>query len=173
MFGAQLQGTSNGYWASFLSIIGILFNGPTFALDIFKCKKYAELVLPIFLQILFSVLWTFFFFTSAVDSAVRGARGHNGYFGSISILSFLNMFFYATNVYFKFKSVEEEDIQKWRDENQTNSNSQQSIKDRILNFFNKSGNANGDLDSKTIDGMTHDEVMASLEQEKAKKDAGN
>ena len=52
-------------------------------------------------------------------------------------------------------SVEEEDIQKWRDENQTNSNSQQSIKNRILSFFNKSGNANGDLDSKTIDGMTH------------------
>ena len=101
------------------------------------------------------MLWTFFFFTSAVDSAVRGARGHNGYFGSISILSFLNLFFYATNVYFKFKSVEEEDIQKWRDENQTNSNSQQSIKDRILNFFNKSGNTNEDLDSKTIDGMTH------------------
>ena len=48
------------------------------------------------------------------------------------------------------------------------------IKDRILCFFNKSGNANGgDLDSKTIDGMTHDEVMAWLEQEKAKKDARN
>jgi hypothetical protein len=60
--------------------------------------------------------------------------------GSISktILSFLNMFFYAVNVYFKFKSVEEED-------NQTNPNSQQSIKDRILSFFNKSGNANGQL----------------------------
>ena len=166
MFGAQLQGTSNGYWASFLSIIGILFNGPTFALDLFKCKKYATLILPILLQLLFSVLWTFFFFTSAVDSAVRGARGNNGYFGSISILSFLNMFFYAVNVYFKFKSVEEED-------NQTNPNSQQSIKDRILSFFNKSGNANGDLDSKTIDGMTHDELMARLEQEKAKKDARN
>ena len=54
------------------------------------------------------------------------------------------MFFYATNVYFKFKSVEEED-------NQTNPNSQQSIKDRILSLFNKSGNANGDLNSKTID----------------------
>ena len=53
------------------------------------------------------------------------------------------MFFYAVNVYFKFKSVEEED-------NQTNPNSQQSIKDRILSFFNKSGNANEDLDSKTI-----------------------
>jgi hypothetical protein len=38
---------------------------------------------------------------------------------------------------------------------QTNPNSQQSTKDRILIFFNKSGNANGDLDSKTIDGMTH------------------
>ena len=172
MFGAQLQGTSNGYWASFLSIIGILFNGPTFALDLFKCKKYATLILPILLQLLFSVLWTFFFFTSAVDSAVRGARGHNGYFGSISILSFLNMFFYATNVYFKFKSVEE-DIQKWRDENQTNSNSQQSIKDRILSFFNKSGNVHGDLNSKTIDGMTHDEVMARMEQEKARKDDRN
>ena len=121
MFGAQLQGTSNGYWASFLSIIGILFNGPTFALDLFKYKKYVTLILPIFLQLFFSVLWTFFFFTSAVDSAVRGARGNNGYFGSISILSFLNMFFYAVNVYFKFKSVEE-DIKKWRDENQTNSN---------------------------------------------------
>ena len=172
MFGAQLQGTSNGYWASFLSIIGLLFNGPTFALDLFKCKKYATLILPILLQLLFSVLWTFFFFTSAIDSAVRGARGHNGYFGSISILSFLNMFFYATNVYFKFKSVEE-DIQKWRDENQTNSNSQQSIKDRMLSFFNKRENANGVLDSKTIDGMTHDEVMARMEQEKARKDDRN
>jgi hypothetical protein len=110
-----LQGTSNGYWASFLAIIGILFNGSTFALDLFKYKKYAEVFLPIFLQLLISVLWTFFFFTSAVDSAVRGARGHNGYFGSISILSFLNMFFYATNFYFKFQSVKE-DIQKWRDE---------------------------------------------------------
>ena len=156
MFGAQLQGTSNGYWASFLSINGILFNGLSFALDLFKCKKDATLVLPILLQLLFSVVWTFFFFTSAVDSAVRGARGHDGYFGSISILSFLNMFFYATNVYFKFKSVEKEDIQKWRNQSQTNSNSPQSVKDRILNFFNKSGNDNGDLDSKTIDGMTHD-----------------
>ena len=166
MFGAQLQGTSNGYWASFLSIIGILFNGPTFALDLVKRKKYATLILPILLQLLFSVLWTFFFFTSAVDSAVRGARGHNGYFGSISILSFVNMFFYAVNVYFKFKSVEEED-------NQTNSNSQQSIKDRVLDFFNKGEKANGHLDSKTIDGLTHDEGMVRLEQEKERKDATN
>merc|ERR1711935_126458 len=112
VFSSQLHGTSTGYWASFLALNGIIFNGIFFTSELLK-RKFVNNVILTTIQMLFSLFWTFFFFTCAIDSAIWSARGKNTSLGFICLLAFVNMLFYGANVYFRFQIIKQ-DIEQWR-----------------------------------------------------------
>ena len=129
MYAYEIEDASTRKWTAILAVLGLLFNGLFFVLDklhIKTCnslcnhsveKNYPPTFIPLFTQIILSLLWAFFFLTSAVDLTILSAKEDEVNWGIITItfLAFLTMFLYVANVFIKYKIIEI-DVLKWPDE---------------------------------------------------------
>jgi len=122
IFPKEIPEVSTKKWTCLLAILGLLFNGVFFILDVLNKNKFTPSSLeedpppptfvPLFLQLTFSCLWVFFLLTNALDLVIRGIIKGNGFFGWVSLLVFLTMFLYGINVRHKQKVIKKELI-KW------------------------------------------------------------
>ena len=120
----EIPVVSTKKWTNLLAIIGLLFNGAFFILDVLNKKKfetssgkgkYPPTFIPLYLQLTFSRLWVFFLITNTIDLIIRGIIRGSGFLGCMSILTFINMFLYFINVRLKKNSLLEEE-RKWVEE---------------------------------------------------------
>ena len=129
MYAYEIEDASTRKWTAILAVLGLLFNGLFFVLDklhIKTCnslcnhsveKDYPPTFIPLFTQIVISLLWAFFFLTSAVDLTILSAKKDEVNLGIIiiTLLAFLTMFLYVANVFIKYKIIEVE-VLKWPEE---------------------------------------------------------
>jgi len=129
VYAYEIQDDSTRKWTAILAVLGLLFNGLFFVLDnlhIKTCnslcnhsvdKDYPPTFILLFTQLLLSVLWAFFYLTSALDLTILSAKEDKVIWGIIIItfLAFLTMFLYVANVTIKYKIIEI-DVLKWPEE---------------------------------------------------------
>jgi len=129
VYAYEIEDASTRKWTAILAVLGLLFNGLFFVLDklhIKTCnslcnhsveKDYPPTFIPLFTQIVLSLLWSFFFLTSALDLTILSAKKDEVNWGIVIItfLAFLTMFLYVANVFIKYKIIEV-DVLKWPEE---------------------------------------------------------
>ena len=129
MYAYEIEDASTRKWTAILAVLGLLFNGSFFFLDnlhIKTCnslcnhsidKNYPPTFILLFIQLLISVLWAFFYLTSSVDLIISCAKEDEVIWGiiTITLLAFLSMFLYVANVIIKYKIIEI-DVLKWPEE---------------------------------------------------------
>ena len=129
VYAYEIEDASTRKWTAILAVLGLLFNGLFFVLDnlhIKTCnslcnhsvdKNYPPTFIPLITQLLLSILWAFFYLTSAVDLTILSAKKDKVIWGiiTITLLAFLTMFLYVANVFIKYKIIEV-DVLKWPEE---------------------------------------------------------
>jgi len=129
VYAYEIEDASTRKWTAILAVLGLLFNGLFFVLDklhIKTCnslcnhsveKDYPPTFILLFAQIVISLLWAFFFLTSAVDLTILNAKKDEVNLGIIiiTLLAFITMFLYVANVFIKYKIIEVE-VLKWPEE---------------------------------------------------------
>ena len=129
MYAYEIEDASTRKWTAILAVLGLLVNGLFFVLDnlhIKTCnslcnhsvdKNYPPTFIPLITQLLLSILWAFFYLTSAVDLIISCTKKDEVIWGIITItfLAFLTMFLYVSNVIIKYKIIKV-DVLKWPEE---------------------------------------------------------
>lgn len=101
--GSYWRETTTAEWTDFVTMTGFWVTGILLIFYLLHVIEKFHVIPWIMIEMIFCILWAFFFFTCSIDLAVKAAGGPKA-FGAASFFGFCAMIIYGVDGFFKFRA---------------------------------------------------------------------
>ena len=102
--GSYYRETATAEWTDFVAMTGFWFSGVLLVFYLVHVIEKFHVIPWVTIELGFCGLWTFFYFTCALDLAVQASKGSVSAFAAASFFSFVAIGIYGFDAFLKFKA---------------------------------------------------------------------
>ena len=102
--GSYYRETVTAEWTDFVAMTGFWFSGVLLVFYLVHVIEKFHVIPWVTIELGFCGLWTFFYFTCALDLAVKASKGSVSAFAAASFFSFVAIGIYGFDAFLKFKA---------------------------------------------------------------------
>ena len=102
--GSYYRETTTAEWTDFVAMTGFWFSGVLLVFYLVHVIEKFHVIPWVTIELGFCGLWTFFYFTCALDLAVKASKGSVSAFAAASFFSFVAIGIYGFDAFLKFKA---------------------------------------------------------------------